>query len=137
MKAQLVKHGGALWPATEADKERFRKWPQGQVVDVEWKRPRNPQFHRKFFALVNMAYQHSEAPSPDAFLDSLKILAGHYENIALPDGRIWLRPKSISFANMGEDEFDEFYSRCLDAILTHIMPGVDPAEVEKMIMGFM
>lgn len=125
-----------LTPVTDDDRALLRRLKQGEVIEVEWRRPRNPRFHRKFFALVNMAYSHSDSPSRECFLDTLKILAGHYDNVVLPDGKVWMRPKSISFANMSEDEFDAFYSACLDAILQHIMPGADPGEVEYMLASY-
>ena len=46
----------------------------------------------------------------EAFREWLAIEAGHFEIVQTPSGSL-KRAKSISFANMGQEEFNQFYSR--------------------------
>lgn len=51
--------GGVLVPATP-DAENFikAKLKLGAIVTGEFKRARNPEFHRKFFSLLNLGYEY-------------------------------------------------------------------------------
>lgn len=51
----------------------------------------------------------------NAFLDWLKVEAGHFDEVVTPCGLV-RRPKSISFANMNQDEFMAFYRSCFDVV---------------------
>lgn len=56
----LVKTERGLAPATEADKETIQSWKVGQVVHGKFARMRNAAFHRKFFALLKLAFDYWE-----------------------------------------------------------------------------
>ena len=56
----FVKTSAGLVPHTEHDKEIFDKWKLGGVISGEFKQVRNPRFHRKFFALLNLAFDYWE-----------------------------------------------------------------------------
>lgn len=137
MKAYFEKAGGNLRPWDERALEFLRKLPQGKVVEVEIKRARNPQHHRKFFALLNLVWSNQERyPSVDCLLAALKISIGHVDMITMPGGKTHLIPRSINFASMNQDEFDDFYKRCLDKIMEHFLPGVTEPELEAELMEF-
>jgi hypothetical protein len=105
---------------------------------VSVKRIRNYEFHKKFFALVNYAYEFWEpAPLPDSpehrwrkkvtpeknmdrFRKDLTILAGWYDAHYRVNGEVRIEAKSISFAAMDEDEFEKLYSATIDVILKHV-----------------
>ena len=44
-------------------------------------------------------------------------------------------PKSISFAKMNEEQFQEVYQRVLDVIIEDI--GADKETIEKQLMSFL
>ena len=56
----LVKTERGLAPATEADQETIQSWKVGQVVHGKFARMRNAAFHRKFFALLDLAWSYWE-----------------------------------------------------------------------------
>lgn len=136
-EAMMMKRALGLFPATDHDKDTFSKIPQNEVLRVKWTRPRNVLFHRKFWALARVAFDHSEHPSVEAFVDDLKIMVGHCDRIVRMDGSIWLRPRSISFANMDDDEFATFYDGCVNIILEHVLVGVSYEELERIVARFM
>ncbi|OEE65887.1 hypothetical protein A1OO_08750 [Enterovibrio norvegicus FF-33] len=59
MQLALVKtQGGVLVPLTEADKALLDKKRIGTVLEAHFKVTRNPKFHRKYFALLNLGFDY-------------------------------------------------------------------------------
>lgn len=54
----LVKDGGKLIPFAPDDADTLQKIPNGQVIKCKYSIPRNLAFHRKYFALVNLAFEY-------------------------------------------------------------------------------
>lgn len=57
----------------------------------------------------------------DAYRAQVTIQAGHYDAIKLPDGTLQKHPRSISFANMDEIEFQQLYKAALDVLWRWIL----------------
>lgn len=89
----------------------------GECLECETHKVRNPAHHRKFFALLDNAFLNQEkyTSKPALFLD-LKIRAGWYNEHITQDGKVVFIPRSISFARMGQDQFDEFYDQAVIAL---------------------
>lgn len=67
--------------------------------------------------------------------------AGHFDAIQLPDGTLKKHPRSISFANMDELEFQQLYKAALDVlwrwVLSRSFRRRDEAEnVAAQLLGF-
>ena len=173
---QLIKQSpGILISATPETRELLQsKFKLGDVLVAEFKRVRNPAFHRRFFALLNLGFEYWEPTggaissnerklvtgfanflstyggSANALQDAAEhyleqvagrrvtngislcksyeayrawviVEAGHYDTIKLPDGSLRKHPRSISFANMGEIEFQQLYKAVLDVLWRWIL----------------
>lgn len=121
MKLYLTKQlNGSLIPTFDSDYEKLKKIAPGDSVECTVKRPRNVQFHRKFFALINMVYQNQPEDKTIENFDYLRKYltkrSGHYEAIETPTGTIY-EAKSISFASMDDYEFSKLYSDMIDTIV--------------------
>lgn len=140
MKGYFRKVGGTLVPDDDETVEQLRKLKAGNVVLVDYRRPRNIKFHRKFMALVSLVYDNQETYSNrEALLTELKLQVGHYKEHITLGGKIIYQPKSISFASMDEDEFSLFYSRVVDVVLRFFLTGMSEDELNEMvdsILGF-
>lgn len=136
--------GGALIPATDEDAEALRKVKAGAAVRVEVKQIRNYKFLQKWFTLAKYAFDiWSETvppqeykgqpvkPSFDRFRKDLIILGGRFDAVYNARGEVRVEAKSISFANMSEDEFERLYSDTIDVILQKILGGTGMTE-EKL-----
>lgn len=137
---------GALVPADAESAEALAKVKVGQGVKVTYTRTRNIKFHRKFFALLKLAYDAWNPPplmyrgkpiktTFDQFRRQLTILAGYFEmvqSIQNPD-RFQLVAKSISFASMSEDEFEQLYSSVLDVLLDRVFIDQTRGDVENLV----
>lgn len=173
---QLIKHhSGILISATPETRDILQsKFKLGDVLVAEFKRVRNPAFHRRFFALLNLGFEYWEptggaissnerklvigfakflatfgssesalenaaekyleqvagrrvtngislCKSYEAYRAWVIVEAGHYDAIQLPDGTLRKHPRSISFANMGEIEFQQLYKAALDVLWRWIL----------------
>ncbi|WP_127851150.1 DUF1367 family protein [Enterobacter asburiae] len=173
---QLIKQSsGILIPATPESSDLLQsKIKLGAVLVADFKQVRNPAFHRRFFALLNLGFEYWEptggaissnerklitgyakflasyggnegalldaaehyleqvasrrvtngislCKSFDAYRAWVTIQAGHYDAIKLPDGTLQKHPRSISFANMDETEFQQLYKAALDVLWRWIL----------------
>jgi hypothetical protein len=126
MRIELeVTKDGTLKPATEDSRMQLRekKFRIGERVRCDIVRPRNPQFHRKFMAMLRASYAHQEGyDNFDKFRFAVLIAAGHCEDVLLPGGLIASKPKSIDFASCSETEFEGVYEKALDALFRDFLP---------------
>lgn len=121
MELYLVKQlDNTFKVAYESDYEKLKKIKPLAMVKCEITQPRNIGFHRKFFALIKMVYQNQEHyNNSDDLREDLIVSAGFYETRVNFYGEEKQKAKSISFASMNQEEFDELYNRVLDEIVKH------------------
>lgn len=121
------------------DYDKAKKWKIGQSKECEVKEPRNYEFHKKFFALVNLCFENlpekfdSTYPTQKSLLNELKFQVGHCEEHRTLGGKITYIPKSINFASMDQWEFEKFYNNVLNVILKYFMVGVGRRDIAEMI----
>ena len=132
-------------PATDQDAELLTKIKAGEIVSLTFKRMRNYLFHKKFFAMLNFAFDYWEptethskwdvAPERnfDQFRKDVIVQAGFYNASYRLDGDITLEAKSISFASMSEDDFEKLYSSCVDVVLKHVCTQFDGDMLDSVI----
>ncbi len=96
-------------PLSEDDLDHLKRIKDGQIIYVDYKKPRNPLFHNKFMSMVRLVFENQDQYKDiDNMLSVLKIELGYYSTLMY--GSIEIRvPKSISFAAMDELKFDHFY----------------------------
>lgn len=58
MELILIRKGDALYPAGQSDVDVLRKLKMNQPLKADVKQPRNYQFHKKLFALLNLAFDY-------------------------------------------------------------------------------
>lgn len=135
---------GTLVPADSQSAEYLRKQRVGQVFRVSFTRARNIRFHRKFFALLNYAFDTWEPAEKlykgkpvqknlDQFRADITILAGYYNTAIRMDGSVRVTPKSIAFHSMDEDEFEALYSAVIDVLLQRVFIDQTRDDVENVV----
>ncbi|NTZ47926.1 DUF1367 family protein [Lelliottia aquatilis] len=77
----------------------------------------------------------------DAYRSWVIVEAGHFDAIQLPDGTLRKHPRSISFANMDEIEFQQLYKAAFDVLWRWILSRSfrNQSEVENIaaqLLGF-
>ena len=146
-EALLSKTPDGFIPLSDEDSEAMRRMKIGEVIRVRWTKPRNLRFFRKWWALVNFAFDHWETgelvdpklkgifpeKNMERFRKDLTILAGHYDSFYRIDCTVRIEAKSISFAQMKEGDFDKFYSATIDAILKYILTNYQREDLEQVV----
>lgn len=136
--------GGALIPVDAQAADYIAKLKLGAGVTVEIKRHRNPAFHRKYFALLNIAFDAWEPAEAtykgqvvgknfDQFRNDIVVLAGHYEMAVNLKGETRLTAKSISFASMGQEEFEQLYDATVNVVLTRILTNYTRDDLDQVV----
>jgi len=94
------------------DAEKMSKLKFGEVYKIKVSRPRNIKFHRMFFGMLRLAFENQESyDSFEIFEEVVKIGSGCFESYIAPNGETFFKSKSLSFAKMSQDEFEDFYDR--------------------------
>lgn len=137
MKFVCTKDKGTLRPNGVVGEEALAGVPEGGIVLVEMKQPRNPAHHAKFFALLNLIFKNqSHYRTQDEMLDAIKVYVGHCDFMYLRDGSTVARPKSISFARMDQLAFNDFYGRVVDIVCQYIVPDLDKEDLKRELEAF-
>ena len=130
----MERRGSALYPIEEQGQNVVGRLPQREYLKVMVTQPRNLAHHRKFFAMLQLVFNNQERYGCfDHFLDALKIALGHCETSILLDGTPHYKPKSISFTNMDQTAFDEFYNQACDFVAAHVVPGLTSDAIKREV----
>lgn len=100
----------------------WKRIKPGDIVDIEYVRPRSQQFHKLFWALLKLVADNQEQYGMDEILDVVKIGVGHTRIISMPWGLLFRVPKSISFASMDDDAFSDFFRSAVDFVISDMIP---------------
>lgn len=145
MEVLLIKRAdGSFVPADAEQAELAARLPVGKVIRSDLKRMRNPRFHRKFFALLQIGYESWEPPLKeyrghevqatfDQFRATVTILAGYFDVSTSLNGRVRVTPKSISFGSMPEEEFEQLYSKAIDVLLQNVLVRYTRAQLDAAV----
>lgn len=129
-----------MYDSDLAEKQRLRN---GDTVLCTIRRPRNYEFHKKYFALLRLTYQNlpyliqqqMQIFSEEDMLDCLKIDLGLYTTV-YHGGKRLVKTGSISFAKMDQSEFEQFFSRSVDIILQVYLRGTDRQALLEEVNNF-
>lgn len=127
----------------DSDLDAKHRLKVGDTVLCTIKRPRNYEFHKKFFALLRLTYdnlpeliqQQMQIFSEEDLLTCLKLDMGLAATV-WHGGREIVKAGSISFAAMDQDEFERFFNRALDIILQIYLRGTKRQDILEEIDNF-
>jgi hypothetical protein len=136
MKLHVIKTQTGLKPAYDSDYEIYSKIPLNEVFEIEYRKPRNYNFHKKYFALMKLAFENqTDYRNLNDLRRDISIVAGYYDEVVNKvTGEVYKMPKSISFAQMDEIEFSELYERTKDVICKWL--GVTDESIEQEIYQY-
>lgn len=147
---QFVKQpGGVFRPANQSDFDSVSRIKNGALVHAEVKQPRNPYFHRKFYAMLNFAFDYWE-PEPieiegeivqieknfERFRKDMLICAGYRTIVVNIKNEARYEAESISFSSMDDLRFQEVYGNVFSAVWRLVLSsiqGMTPENVENSI----
>lgn len=143
MELYLLNTSVGLKPLYDADFEERKKLKIGETYKATLKVPRNLAFHRKYFALINCAWEYLTEAQQEPFANieqfrkHLEVAAGHYDQWYSPDYNLHLHiPKSIAFDKMSGDEFSDLYRRIKDVLFARFLTNISEEEFCKNLINF-
>lgn len=125
-------------PVSAAAREFHAKTKLDQIVEVKERRPRNPQHHKKLFALLGVLVDNTDdfADTDDALLGIKAVLGrGTWRKLHPRAEREVFRPESIAFDAMDQVEFEAFYDAAVAAVRRWWLPVGDD-ELREAVEGF-
>lgn len=125
-------------PINHDDFDKLQRFKVGEVFKCKFSKPRNIQFHRKFFALLNLVFENQDYyKTEEHLLTDVKIACGYVEWLSRPGSDIVAIPRSIAFHKMDEHEFGKFFDLAIEYMIDKFIPGTDRDEllneVEKIL----
>ena len=124
-----------LIPEFSTDYDKVAKLRPDTTYKVVITQPRNVGFHRRFFALLNLAFANQDSfINFDEMRAWLTMKAGFYKRVQTPTGEMF-QPESISFASMDDIEFNEVYKRVMDVICNWL--DLDDETIQVELINFM
>lgn len=109
--------GNMLAGADDESTCELLKLPFTKPLRAEVKQPRNPAFHRLYWALCARIAS-GIGVEAESISSIFKLATGHTETIRTKSYGDVKIPKSISFASLDEMGFREFFNRCLEVAWT-------------------
>lgn len=144
MKLLLKNTINGLVPMYDDDYDEKKKLKLFETYTAEIRVTRNVEFHRKYFALLNIGWEYmNEAQvlffhsNKNGFRKTVQVAAGFYEMYFSISRNEWIEEsKSISFDNMDEIEFKDLYNKVKDVIFSLIEGNVSEQEFLKNLSNF-
>lgn len=149
MEIVLIKTLNGFIPGEPNTEKWSNKIKVGGAVHGKFSEYRNLAFHRKYFALLNIAYDqwvpgeiNSKYGKPEKnfnrFRKDLTILAGFYTTTIRLDGSPRIEAQSISFAKMEPEEFEKLYSKSIDVLIKYVYKSkMSKEEMEKLVEQYL
>jgi len=120
--------------ANDSDLEEVKNIKFNLVYSYEYKKPRNYEFHKKFFALIKMLFDNQEYyKNIEHLRKDLTVAAGYYELRHGLNGEV-LEAKSISFGSMDEIEFNKLYNAVINVIVERF--GFDKQHIIDNVLQY-
>lgn len=144
MEILLLNTTQGLKPCEDEDYEKKKKLKIGEIYRARISKERNYDFHKKYFALIKLAWEYQNERTNDFFKSdidlfrkTIEISAGHCELVYSIERKEWIEiPKSISFNKMDEHEFQDLYERVKDVIFRIFLKNVSAEEFMNNLINF-
>jgi len=143
MELYLKKIDNYMIPDDQESAAYLFQVKNGTVLRGDFKKPRNYEFHKKYFSLLNYAYDCFEIDVEykgekveknfDRFREDIQILAGYGEPTYNLNGEVRYKSKSISFGSMSDPDFEKLYSSVINVILKRIFKNYTRDDLEKVV----
>ena len=122
-------------PLYDSDLKEKYKLKLGEDYECVIKKTRNLQFHKKFFALINLGCDNSPKDwDINGYRAWVTMKAGWVDVYTTDKGKMAL-PRSIAFDKMDESEFAELYKATIQVIIQDI--GATQQDIEANLINFM
>ncbi len=128
---QFKVEAGRLVPAGPYEAEVVNTYRNGAEVTVTLNQKRSLPLMKKYWAVLRDVIANCKTPwnSPDEASDALKLALGVTDISKTVKGQWFIRPGSISFTSMDEQDFRDYFEKAM-AVLAEVT-GIDPDELRS------
>ena len=125
---------GCFAPASVDDADIAKKFKAGEVYPAKIWKKRNVLFHRKFFALMNYVLENQEKyENLEDLITEVKLRAGWYVEHVTLKGKMVYIPKSISFENMDDTDFEKLFSKAIDIVIKWFIKEMNAEKLDLIV----
>lgn len=132
-----------LKPMYDEDYDEKRRLRIGQVYKAKIVVPRNIELHRKYFSMLNCAWdllterQREFFGTKESFRKTVQVAAGYCERVYNLDIKSWVEiPRSIAFDKMKGDEFERLYNDVREVLLTVFLKHITIEQFEETLINY-
>lgn len=143
MKLLVKNTERGLLPCYDSDMEAKKKLALGAFYWCDIKLARNYEFHKKFFALIKLAFDNlpemldERYPNLEALREDLLIRCGYTRRVLSRQGYVDVA-ESIAFDKLGQTEFEEIYKKVWNEINKNFVEiGEHPEEIKDELIRFL
>lgn len=140
----LIKTPNGLQPANDEQFELMKRVGLGNVIEVSWKEVRNYEYHKKFFAMLNIGFDAFEPPETqfkgkpvmknfDRFRKDCIIQAGYYDVVANLNGEVRAEAHSIKFGRMKQEDFEKLYNAVANVLLIKVLRNYTRPDLDNVV----
>ena len=140
MKLFLLNTQEGLKPLYDEDYDLKKRLKVGKVYKADISIPRNYEFFKKYHKLISLAWEYQNEAvqahfkTRENFRKTVEIAAGHCERVYHLKIKDWVdAPKSISFASMTEEEFQELYERVKDVLFAVFLKHINETDFYEIL----
>lgn len=124
---------GHFIPSDDQSYTEAQKIPVGS--EIKGVKARNIKFHRKAFALLNMAFENQDKFEVfEVYRKVMIIRAGFYDEAPTKHGEVYFIPKSLSFENMSATDFEAWFEATLNIVSKDLESS--PEDINAELQGF-
>lgn len=149
MKIPMIKNaGGVFCPADEMYLDKLKRFENGGLYEMEFKKTNNPKLHRKLFAFFKFCFEHyssensevecaDEAKQFNHFRKRLTILAGFFDEfINFDTGEIHREAQSLKWDEMDDIERGECLSAVINAAIKYVFNDTKDENILNQLYAF-
>lgn len=108
----IKREDGAFIPFQDDDYQTAKRIKPMVETCFTVKLIRNPQFHRKYFALIKLAFENQDYYTNDyVFRKILEMRAGYFIPVMTERENMVHVPKSISYSELDQSEFEQLFDK--------------------------
>ena len=139
MKILVEKTLQGYIPAFGSDHEVRKKDKHkiGEKYWIEIKQSRNYLYHKKYFAMLKMAFNNQEKyQNEEHFRKLAQMKAGYYEEIKTDKGIVYM-PISISYDSLDNIAFGELYNKVHEVLWNDYFSHLSNEDLQNEMLNFM
>lgn len=121
--------GNTAVPADARSLRFLQARKEGIAFVADTNGARNPKQLALWWCLCQLVCEAEDLPSDEKLSDDLKITLGHCDTYVHRNGSEYIKPRSIAFESMSQEEFNELFQAALRVIAGWL--GSAPADIQR------